>query len=411
MSNVKQQTEVMRKIMNEQQSPAELKSGLHIQHFSFHSTFEMNSAKKGLFAGNLYYHELVDCKVSENTDFTYPVIVPDRDTSYEHGIFLLHGLNEKSWDKYLAWASELATRLKCPVVLFPIAYHMNRAPKSWSDPRQMKDVVSDRNHDLVSNDTTFANAALSTRLGSHPEQFIYSGIQSYYDFSNLADGIQKGEHPLFKPNTSIDFFAYSIGAFLAQILCIGNPSGLFDRSKLFIFAGGPTFDTMMGTSRYIMDLKAFKSLLTLKRKRVLKKVHRDLREANLPDFESMWRAFYGMLHHRKGQRIRNEWLDERGSEVQVIALKNDQVMPAKAIIHTFGVVQRKNKVRIDVIDFPYAYTHENPFPLKDEKIQHLVNRSFDVVFEKAIRFYNETEKKLTGVESFSGQAAMRVLLA
>lgn len=410
MVNLKLQTEKMKNDWSGKGSGNE-SNPVQIMHHSFHSLSSFHPVRKGTLEGDLYYHEMVDRKIPENEHFTYPVILPAGNRKYSGGILLLHGLNEKSWEKYLAWGSELAERLQCPVILFPIAYHMNRAPRSWSDPRQMKEVVHSRLKTSAKSEATFANAALSTRLAAHPEQFIYSGIQSYYDVCALYDEISKGDHPLFEPNSRIDFFAYSIGAFLAQILLIANPGHRFDHSRLFLFAGGPTFDRMMGTSRYIMDFQAFKSLLTLKRRKILKKLYATLVEAELPEFEAMWRGFYAMLHHRKGRKYRQAWLKTNSELIQVVALKKDRVMPAGAIVHTFKTPRNIEPVRIDVIDFPFDYSHENPFPLNDDKIQALVNRSFEIMIDKAVRFYQQTVSPKAAVQYAKGFRHVQLLPA
>ena len=100
--------------------------------------------------------------------------------------------------------------------MFPIAYHMNRAPQNWSNPREMINIVKQRilNNKEVAN-CTFANIALSLRMEHTPEMLPISGIQTYFDIVKLAMMIKSGHHPLFKQNTNIDFFAYSIGALLA----------------------------------------------------------------------------------------------------------------------------------------------------------------------------------------------------
>lgn len=388
MTDVKKQTEYLKNSYHGK-SDSNQEHQLFLRQYSFHSDVNIGLPQQGLYEGNLFYHEIVDRLVPENTDFTYPVVVPDDRQEYSRAILLLHGLNERNWDKYWAWAGELAVQMQCPVILFPIAYHMNRSPKSWSDPRQLKMAVNNRQQEASEKESTFANVALSTRLGAHPEQFVYSGVQSFYDVWALMEQIQQGGHSLFAANTHVDLFAYSIGAFLSEILCIANPKGLFNEAKLFMFAGGPTFNRMQGTSRYIMDLGAFTSLLHIKRKRMLKRIYRHLSAQDLPEFDQVWRAFYGMLHHRKGRRIRKAWLQERGTQVRVVALKKDKVMPAKAIAQALRATKRKASVRMDIIDFPYLYTHENPFPLNDEKLLPMVNRSFDVVFGKAVQFYQQ----------------------
>lgn len=362
---------------------------LSVLRVKFKSDISIASVPKGVMTGDLYYHELIDSKVPENDEFEYPVILPSGNREFKNGILLLHGLNEKSWDKYLVWAAELATRLDRPVILFPIAYHMSRAPKSWSNPRLMGGIVKARNAKGTKEEATFANVALSTRLSAHPEQFVYSGVQSYYDVEKLIMQIRDGNHSLFSNNAHIDVFAYSIGAFLAEILFLSNPQGLFTHSKLFLFAGGPTFDSMVGTSRYIMDLTAFKQLLSLRRKKILKPLYAHLEQMQLPGFEQMWKGFYAMIYKRKGRKIRKEWLENRGGNLYAVALKNDKVMPVKVIVDILKGRKKQLAPRVDIIDFPYDYTHENPFPLNDDKILTLVDRSFSVVMDKAVRFYEQ----------------------
>ncbi|MBN2648361.1 MAG: hypothetical protein JXR50_01320 [Prolixibacteraceae bacterium] len=358
-----------------------------LDEYTFDSDYTIPSASSSVNEGDLYYHELVYDKFEGNRHFTYPVIRPKSATTFSRGIVLFHGLNEKSWDKYLQWAAELVKRLQCPVILFPIAYHINRAPQKWSDPRKMKGAVQTRLGLRPKNESTFANAALSIRLSASPEQFVYSGVQTFYDMRKLAHQIRDGRHPMFKELARIDFFAYSIGAFLAEILLISNPDKLFSNTKLFVFAGGPTFDSMIGTSRYIMDLAAFKSLLTLKSKRKIKAMHRHLLKLNLPVFEEMWMGFYAMMYLRRGRKYRNAWLDYNAGNIWLLALKNDRVMPAGRIVKTFKRKKNEPSPRIDIIDFPYPYSHENPFPANDLKNKELVMRSMEVVMNKAAEFY------------------------
>src|SRR5665647_678572 len=45
--------------------------------------------------------------IPENQSFSYPVFAPCR-TESKKVILLLHGLNERSWVKYLVWAYDLA---------------------------------------------------------------------------------------------------------------------------------------------------------------------------------------------------------------------------------------------------------------------------------------------------------------
>ncbi len=198
-----------------------------------------------------------DNLIEENRVFRYPVFVPQFVSGFSQPIILLHGLNERSWIKYLPWAYRLAEQTGRAVILFPIAYHINRSPEHWGNPRKMQQSLSDRKSNFEDNSlSSFANVALSNRLSNHPIRFFTSGRQSANDLVLLLNQLKNGQHPLFPKESHPDFFAYSIGAFLSQILFLANPSGLIDKSKLFLFCGGAHFCEMNGISKMIMDKAA-----------------------------------------------------------------------------------------------------------------------------------------------------------
>jgi len=45
--------------------------------------------------------------INENFTFDYPVFLPENTAPHGRAILLLHGLNERSWSKYLPWAEQL----------------------------------------------------------------------------------------------------------------------------------------------------------------------------------------------------------------------------------------------------------------------------------------------------------------
>ena len=69
-------------------------------------------------------------------------------------IIVFHGLNEKKWDKYLPWAYGLATQTGKAVVLFPIAFHMSRAPERWSSRQEMYAIAQKRMNEFPDNSET-----------------------------------------------------------------------------------------------------------------------------------------------------------------------------------------------------------------------------------------------------------------
>jgi hypothetical protein len=200
---------------------------------------------------------LKDNQIEENTTFLYPVFVPQTMSNATHPIILLHGLNERSWIKYLPWAYRLAEQTGRAVILFPIAYHINRSPEDWGNPRVMQQSLVERKSNYKENSlSSFANVALSNRLSNHPIRFFTSGRQSAHDLVTLITQLKNGSHPMFPKDSQPDFFAYSIGVFLSQILFLANPSGVVDNAKLFLFCGGAYFCEMNGISKMIMDKAA-----------------------------------------------------------------------------------------------------------------------------------------------------------
>ena len=78
---------------------------------------------------------------------------------------------------------------------------------------------------------SFANVALSNRLTEDPMRFFKSGYQTTEDIVKLFTGIRNGTHPVIPKTGRFNIFAYSIGAFLAEIILMGNPDDLFSESK------------------------------------------------------------------------------------------------------------------------------------------------------------------------------------
>lgn len=172
--------------------------------------------------------ELVKSDLRENDSFSYPVVFSEKSRNHGKVILLLHGLNERTWNKYLIWAHYLAEHTGQPVVLFPLAFHINRSPEKWNDAHAMSKLSSYRksvSSDLK--DSTYLNAALSARIEHFPEQFFISGMQSYHDVVRFVSDLRDGRHPLFPEGVAVNIFSYSIGAFLSELLVMANPNELW----------------------------------------------------------------------------------------------------------------------------------------------------------------------------------------
>ena len=335
-----------------------------------------------------------DC-ITENEQFNYTIFMPsgsaseDQSQKMDKAIVLLHGLNERSWDKYLTWAEYLVKETGRAVILFPIAFHMNRSPRTWNNPRLVSPWVNIRRKTVngLSN-STFANVALSYRISNQPLRFYVSGLQSAYNVQQLVSEIKGGQHPLFKEGTSINIFAYSIGAFLSQILLLANTDGLFTESKLFMFCGGSIFSQMNGNARDILDKEASDCLMNyyindfLQQGAAPKSPCGTLNQGAEPGY-SLEEAFRMMITPDEMRYRRESFFQSTVQRIRAISLKRDIVIPTEGVVRALG----KSSLKIlKELDFPFEYSHQVPFPLHLKEGKEEVNRAFKSVFGQVAEF-------------------------
>lgn len=325
-----------------------------------------------------------DTLITENRSFSYPVFVPCNKKN-EKVILLLHGLNERSWVKYLVWAFWLAENTGSYVILFPISFHINRSPESWKDPREMIPYMKDRNSTLGDiSMSSFANIALSERLSEDPLRFFNSGHQTLDDIVKLIKSVKDGRHEVIPKCNNIDIFAYSIGAFLAEIIMMGNPENLFTESRLFIFCGGSVFSQMQGSSKLIMDSYAFERLYSYYLNDFEKTIKDKGPAAEFLSNSQVGMAFRSMIDFARFRSFRESVLKKLRNQIHSITLQKDLVIPAKAVVETLN--KFNNRSIVDVWDFPYAYCHENPFPILASPLSEKVDNCFEKVFASAKDF-------------------------
>jgi hypothetical protein len=329
---------------------------------------------------------LSDFEILSNNTFNYYSIESTANLKSSGIIFLFHGLNEKRWTKYFPWAYELARRTGKMVILFPLAFHMNRAPASWSDSRLMNKIAVQRANNLPNSQSSFINAAISERLEGRPEKFFLSGMQTYKDFCSLVNSIRQGLEKDITPDATIDFFGYSIGAFFSLLLLMDNPNNEFDNSRLALFCGGATFNYMMPVSRYIIDMRAFKSLEYYFNQQLINK---SVMEKNLEYYFNdlkIENSYFPVLinkHHYK--ELREKRLLHLHERISAIALAKDKVSPPLGVSETLRGSNGNIKTRIEVMDFEYPYDHVTPFS-SDERYGIQVDKSFKDIMESYSTF-------------------------
>lgn len=329
-----------------------------------------------------------DYFVEENRDFEYYVFKPIDIDKSKKVVFLFHGFNEKSWDKYLTWAKTICEKTKSAVVLFPIAFHMKRAPMKWSEKRSMFK-LSEKRKERFPNiiNSSLSNVAISMRLHAMPQRFIWSGIQTYYDIINFINDCKEGNNELIDKDFSFDIFAYSIGGFLALILKLTNYKDYFNDSKVCLFCSGAVFNRLSPVSKMILDSEANVALYSY----LVEHFDSFLKKDNLlrhymDDDHLEGKVFHSMLDYMKMREFREELFRKEEDNIYAISLKKDTVIPSIEILNTLKGAYRDINIKVEELDFDYVYTHENPFPIKRVD-QKLVSDSHKRVFDKVCDFF------------------------
>jgi hypothetical protein len=327
-----------------------------------------------------------DQTIGENNAFKYPVFIPEGPLPARL-ILLFHGLNERTWNKYLAWAFVMASETKSIVILFPISFHINRSPVSWRDPRAMLNFLKERiskREEIRS--SCFANVALSNRLSDDPRRFLKSGYQTVCDVVKLMKQIRSGKHPIIPEGSRVNIFAYSIGAFLAEIIMMANPENLFSDSLLFMFCGGSVFSNMRGESKLIMDSMAYERVYNYYMQHFEEELVYKKNSLSRLVNGSIGMAFRSMIDISRFKDHRERELRRIGQQIFSVSLAHDKVIPQEGIRRTLNPSGKLLSCRLESINPEYPYSHENPFPVLNNKYASDVDRSFEHLFTSVADF-------------------------
>ena len=340
----------------------------------------------GIMHEMLYVH---DADVKDNISFRYHVFSPVGTEKAKKIVLMFHGFNEKHWHKYLPWAKHIMDMTGKTVILFPIAFHMNRAPQEWSDKRLMYE-VSNRRRELFPDiiHSTLSNAAISARLHAKPQRFALSGLQTYYDVIQLMDEYKSGRHPFIAPDAEVDVFAYSIGAFLAEVMMMTNHENYFGKSKLVMFCGGPVFNRLSPVSKFILDSQANVALYSYMIEHLDSHLKNDEKLRYYLSERPEGLSFRSMMNYGVMSDLREERLRDISDRLLAVGLKQDTVVPPYEIANTLQGKYRDIPARVDVLDLPYPYKHEDPFPVL-QKTSDEVDEGFRNVFDLIGKFLGE----------------------
>ncbi|WP_241330024.1 DUF6051 family protein [Chryseobacterium arthrosphaerae] len=341
----------------------------------------------------LYDQPSVDGKDSDiacNKNFEYYILKRADVETAQGCIIFFHGLNEKKWDKYLPWAYELAQKTHKAVILFPIAFHMDRAEAIWSDRHHMMEIVKFRKGKYPENTHfSYVNAAISSRLEAHPQRIFWSGLQTYSDIIEVVKEIKNSTIKSISPDAKLDLFGYSIGSFLSMIIKMADPHHFFTASKVFCFCGGMTIDRMFPISKYIMDSQATIKMQSVFTELLSSDFKFDQRLKHYQDDvlhpQESW--FKKMLRYNYFQSEREERMQEIRSQIKAYVLGKDSVAPPIEALNTLQGGYRNIDVEVEVRDFPFDYSHMVPFPLT-HRHKTEVTQAFHQFIQSACDFYS-----------------------
>jgi len=229
--------------------------------------------------------------------------------------------------------------------------------------------------------STFVNVALSTRMTISPQRFMVSGYQTAVDLAALIQSMREGSIPGIAAGGPADIFAYSIGALVTQVMMLSDPSPLPDDSRIMLFCGGSTFGLMNGTSKLIMDSRAFEKLLSFylswpdvpmngSRDRLTRLMH------DTPEGE----AFFAMTSLQRLRDLRGKPFSHYDGRLKAVTLAGDTVIPCQAIKDTLSGADT------GIWEPGYPCSHESPFPVLAGEKADAVDRTFDRLFDTAAGF-------------------------
>ncbi len=323
-----------------------------------------------------------DIQIIDNKRFRYHVFMPENTRKTNRFILLFHGFNEKTWDKYYPWAKKLVESTGKAVVLFPIAFHMNRAPHLWSSRYEMFELSKKRQKSFpLVEHSTFSNVAISIHVHARPQRFVWSGLQTYYDVIQFMDQVKAGGHPLFEKDSKADIFAYSIGGLLGKSLMMTNTKNYFGDSKLCLFCSGAAFNRLQAASKFIIDSEgslALYSFLIEHLDHHLKNNRRLAHYVSAEHPEGM--NLMSLINYHKMIDYRENKFREMSDRIMAVGLKKDGVYPYYEIENTLRGVSGNIPIKVNILDYAFPYKHEDPFPA-NKKYRQDIDERFDQTFE------------------------------
>ncbi len=346
-----------------------------------------------------------DMEIRENWEFSYSLCFPrlpntPLEKEFDRVIILVHGLNERSWEKYLPWAYQLATETKTPVILFPIAFHMNRSRSDWYDMRKMHRAAKVRREHLYTDvqlgkTLTCVNAAISDRLEEHPERCVFASVQTIGDIEQLAQRLFAGREEGFCSGTQMDFFAYSIGCTIVEALMMKDEhrhqaERLFKHSRAAMFCGGTTLQQADPVRRTILDDAVCKRLNKFFT-RLLEGEEETLEKVQFNRYNELHQidCLASLLQLSARESYREKWLAVCRNRILSIGITEDTVFSPKVMQQFWNAISPHGTDPVPLYSVHVKSTHEIPFPLfTDDANASQVDQAFTAIFHRVSAHYH-----------------------
>ncbi len=325
-----------------------------------------------------------DQKVMDNIQFPYIVVLPDGDGQFDDVLIILNGLNESEYRKFFPWAASFAAS-GIPTIIFPIAFLINRRPRSWFVPSEVARKLL-RRSDMVGNTTsTKYNVILSERLHEHPERFFLAGLETHNDLIDLVNRLHEGHYSVlrgdktffpFVKGTKAHFLGYSLGGYLSLILFMGiGDTPILSQSKLIIFSSGAAINyddidlNANPISPIILDRSSSERLTGFYKK-----------GESFPYMEGEEALFFKAVF-LSDQAMLGSKLERLKKRTIIIGNENDSVIPIKGMEKNLGWIDER--LRLGIHEYPF-----NIQSLQRSGLEREMSRSYDVAKE-----YQEGFKK------------------
>jgi hypothetical protein len=91
-----------------------------------------------------------------------------------------------------------------------------------------------------------------------------------------------------------------------------------------------------------------------------------------------------MINYKLMLEHREKLFRKMSRRIMAIALVRDTVIPPYEVMNTLQGINRDIPIPVNVLDFPYPYSHEEPFPTHPklrEPVDQMFRKTFDCFSE------------------------------